>query len=195
MARVTIATVYPPDVEPIAEALADAGIEVDAIPVRKFGALAYLGYQFGPLQVDLQVDGEDAAQAMTILERIEHEVADALCSEAAHPEAAPPRDEPAGPDEVSDEGAPPRRNPMWTLALALVCPFPAGLLYARAFRPGYLLLSAYLAGFVAGLMGYLGGLPVMLLARLLDLVLAPVFVIVDNRRRARQQGEPDAAQP
>lgn len=92
-------------------------------------------------------------------------------------------------DRADQDGtAPSVRHPrwFWTWPFTYLLKVPAGCLYARHERLGYLLLGTGIAGFVMfALTGSQSALLVWAAAILLDLCAAPVLTAIAKRRSAR----------
>lgn len=156
------------------EALADRGIPVE---VRRLGADPYFGSPTA-FAFEVRVPADRLADAEAALAALEAE-SEALVLAAA---GVPPASE----DERGSAALPPPelrpRKVAWAVALALLLPVPGcGLVYARAFALGWTLIGASLAlsaaAAVANNPDWLG---LVLGAKILDLLLAPILVVRFN---------------
>jgi hypothetical protein len=158
-------------VEVAKEALAEAGIPVE---IRRTGGNAYFGSATAT-EVELRVPEDKMLDAEAVMARLSHESEQAALAEAGVP-----------PDPNEDGPAvEPRRRISWALALSLLLPFPGGgCMYARAFRTGLVLAGVFVGLVLAGVAGVRveHGTEVWIGTKLVDLVLAPLFVVRWNRR-------------
>lgn len=177
--------------EETAEMLA-AVLDGQGIPIAicRLGINPYLGAAT-PASFEVRVPAERLADAKAALERF-----------AAGSSASPAHDDEADaashasaeaatdPEPLASEGATPteERTPrLWMLTpLAIVAVLPVGCLYARWRRLGTLLLSM---GLTALAVFFATRNPTALLlaggAKALDLVLAPLLLTIENRRRGQ----------
>jgi hypothetical protein len=164
-----------------AELLADELRQRDIpVEVRRFGVNAYLGAAT-PSSFEVRVPESRAEEARGVLELV--------ALETPPPEAT-------GWDHGALEPEPPatraranltdRSRPRLWIAIGLIVaiPFPVGCWYARFNRLGYLLLGTTLAAFAFALFD---PMPQAFLvcagAKAIDVVLTPLLVAVENRRR------------
>ncbi len=163
------------------ELLGEHGIEAE---IRRLGMNAYFGAPTAE-EFEVRVPADRVDEAHEVLRAMAEELERAAVAEANVPPGA---DEPS-----STELPPPELRPRkvaWALALGLVGPVPGcGLLYARAFALGWTMLSASLALFFFAVAGARADvLGVLLGAKALDIVLAPVFAARFNRKLKEHHG-------
>jgi hypothetical protein len=152
------------------EALDAAGIDVE---IKSFGGNPYFG---SPTRVEweVRVPEDRESDARAVLDRLSDDVEQAVFAEAGVPAA---EEEPA---------EPPREQPRkvsWAIAIAVIL-FPGfGCIYARAFSTGILILTISGVLFLASAAGaYHARFDWFVAAKLIDVVLAPLFVLRYNRR-------------
>jgi hypothetical protein len=155
------------------EALADHGIPVEIKRLSNFSL--YFGAP-APEEFEVRVPPEHVAEAHQVLQSLSRELEEQVLAEAG-----------VAADEESDELPPPERRPRkpsWAVAIALIAPIPGcGLLYARAFRLGYLFLGLSVALFVGGMAtNNEAALIAALLLKPLDALVAPCFAANFNRK-------------
>ncbi len=157
------------------EALDAVGIEVE---IKRLGGNAYFGSMTHE-QWEVRVPEDRQREAMAELDRLGQEVELAAIAEAGVP---------AGDDSDDLDEEQPRKI-AWAIALGLLQPIPgAACMYARAFRVGLIVFGASIALFVAGAANLFDrGLEAWIGAKLLDLILAPFFVVQYNRSLARKK--------
>src|SRR5204862_8094065 len=121
--------------------LADRGIPVEIKRLSTFSL--YFGAP-APDELEFRVPLEHLKEALEVLEALRQEMELNVLAEAG-----------VAPGDESDELPPPERRPRklaWAVAISLIAPIPGcGLLYARAFRLGYLMFGLCAAFFVAGM--------------------------------------------
>ena len=134
--------------------------------------------------------GRDASRALALIAE-EVTLADNLGWDVAEDRVVLPKSL-RGPDTGGpanrDLAVPSARHPrwFWTWPFTYLLKMPAGCLYARHERLGYLLLGTGLAGLVMfALTGSQSALLVWAAAILLDLCAAPVLTAIAKRRSAR----------
>jgi hypothetical protein len=162
------------------EALAAVGIPVE---LKRLGANPYFGSVTGA-EWEIRVPEEREGEALAELDRIAADVEQAVLAEAGVP---------AGEDDDdlhADEPQP--KKVSWALVLSLLLPFPGGgCMYARANAVGWLLCGVLVGLLLCAVAGvrFEHSMQLWMGAKLLDLALAPIFVVRFNHRLKR---EPDA---
>jgi hypothetical protein len=150
----------------------DIPVELRRVPKTAYVAAAD--------EIEVRVPEENLEQAQAALEQFHSEVEQAVLAEAGVP---PAEDETVGPGKPRDLALTPRRIG-WSIAIAAIAPVPCvpmGMIYARAPRWLYLVLSVgFAALFVTGKSQAM--LVAFVAPRILDIVLAPIFAVRENRR-------------
>lgn len=160
------------------DSLDSRGIPVE---LKRMMPNAYLG-SATPAEIEVRVPEDRADDAHQVLEGLEAELEQAMLAEAGVP---PEEGEPTGAKLPPPEERPKKIS--WAIALALVFPvpcMPAGMMYARAPLP----LSMTILGLSGALMLIGKGEAAVFAifgSRALDLILAPVFAVRENRRLQR----------
>ncbi len=167
------------------EALEARGIEVE---LKRLGANPYFGSPTTE-EIEIRVPEERAGDARAVLDLLEEETEQALMAQAGVP-----ADEDDDPDELPSIEERPRKI-SWSIAISLLIPFPgAGLMYARAFPLGLTLAGIFVGLFLLPALGLHTHLDLLQLAvgvKIVDAVLAPIFVVRFNRR-LQQKGKNNA---
>src|SRR4051812_40397999 len=174
MNMVAVTTLREPGGAEVAkEALADRGIPVEIRRLSNF--TLYFGAP-APEEFEVRVPPEHLEEAQEVLEALREEMELNVLAEAGVPA-----------DDQSDELPPPERRPRklaWAVAIAMIAPVPGcGLLYARAFRLGYLFMGLSVALLVGGAATGNGYALIPALAlKPLDALLSPFFAARFNRK-------------
>jgi hypothetical protein len=172
----------PGSAEVLREALAERDIPVEVRRTTNF----QLYFGAPGEEFELRVPAEHLDDARKLIEALSEELQKSVLAEAG---VAPGENDAAYAD---DELPPPERRPRkpaWAVGISLISPIPGcGLLYARAFRLGYLVMGLTGACVVgaAVLSDPEPLLGVVLLLKPLDAILAPIFAARFNRKLAKQ---------
>lgn len=156
------------------EALGEAGIPVE---IKPLGAHPYFG-SVTIAQFEVRVPEERLREAEAALEQLAEQAEAVLLSQEGVPPAA------AGAVGFETAGAPRYKRLLWAIVLSLLLPFPAGCLYAGAYRIAATLLGFYL---VVGLWFLQSGsfrhlFDLIMVVKVIDLALVPISVNAYNRR-------------
>jgi hypothetical protein len=162
------------------EELAGRGIPVEIKRLSNFQL--YFGAPSSE-EWEVRVPADRVDEAQGVLDALASELAERVVAEAGVP--------PGVDDDRSTELPPPELRPRklsWAIAIGLIAPLPGlGLLYARAFRLGYLMIGLALAFWVGGAAtGQPEALVMGVLLKPLDALLAPFFAARFNRKLKEQ---------
>jgi hypothetical protein len=163
--------------EVVKELLADHGIAVEIRRLSNF--TLYFGAPTSE-EFEVRVPDDRVDEARQLLDVLSEELQARVLAEAG----VPPGD---GDERGGDDLPPPELRPRklaWAIAIGLIAPVPGcGLLYARAFRLGYLFVGLAIALFVGGAAtGNSDALVLAILLKPLDVILAPFFAARFNRK-------------
>jgi Putative prokaryotic signal transducing protein len=162
--------------EMIKEALTDRGIEVEVR--RSNNTPLYFGAPSGE-EFEIRVPPDRLEEARGLIDALTEQLERDVIAAAG----VPAEDDDDESDALPEPEERPRK-PMWALAIGLVGPIPGcGLLYARAFRLGYLFMGLSAALVIGGLASGNGEAALAgVLLKPLDVILAPFFAARFNRK-------------